>query len=128
MCEGKSPVGEAIPRQPDRTSVHLSVIKKMLKEEALLKKYTTGMPRDANELRQRYVNAMFFLLDYVEEELGVKHPDSPDILRAIGDLELMLHPFDYAMSREDFARDMQSVLSGVSVLDRFKPLRWENHR
>lgn len=127
MCESKSTIGKDLSEQSDRTSVHLSTIRKMLSEEAILKKYSVGMPRDLKELRQWYIDALYFLLDVVEE-LGYDHPLSPDLLRSASTFELILHPFDYAASNEDFRKDIQSVLSSVSAMDRFHPLRWEKHR
>ena len=123
MCEGKSPVCGAIPRQSDRASVHLSVIRQMINEEAILKKYSTAVPRSAEELRQRYINAMYFLLD-LADDLGVDDPAYTDLLLAASEFEWILHPFDYAMSQTNFAKDIESVLSAHSVLDRFKPMRY----
>ena len=122
MCKSKSTISKNLSEQSDRTSVHLSVIRQMINEEAILKKYSTAVPRSAEELRQRYINAMYFLLD-LAEDLGVDDPSYADLLLAASEFEWILHPFDYAMSQTNFAKDIESVLSAQSVLDRFKPMR-----
>ena len=92
----------------------------MISEAALLDAYVTPMPRDVRQLRARYINALYFLLDLAEEELGLDHPAAPEILRAASEFELMLYPFDYAMSNDEFVRDIDSVLGTRSVLDKLK--------
>ena len=120
VCEGKSPVSEDLSGQSHRASIHLPLIKQMISEAALLDAYATPMPRDVRELRARYINALYYLLDLAEEELGLDHPAAPEILRAASEFELMLYPFDYAMSNDQFVRDIDSVLGTRSVLDKLK--------